>query len=223
MINMDYKRRLSNINNNKTIKLKNNMENKLIKLFEDDFKIKIAYTNKVNVSNDNKKSKKNKFTQNINKLIEILPFNLERMEKENIKFLLTSYSLITLLNNKKCNNKKDYDMETITGINIVIEEKTEEQAIEYVLNKIKIFFKEIDIPIIIKEGGGKTKYFNKGFNIGLLDYKNKKETIIRCSILDKKIIKNFELSEEMQSKIIFDIVLNEMLLINILEYGKRQE
>ena len=221
------------------LEIQNKTTEELLQLFKQDFQIKINYTAKVKVLEEYTKRYKNRIQKydNTFPIFEIdgdwqvlvtdsLPYNLEKLEKENLKFLLTYYSVIRLLDSKQVPMEKDYYISPLLQMNLVIEQKTQQEAINYVLNKINKFFIRINIPVVILEYEGVEGYSSKVYMIGALNHKNEIQTILQCSLLSKELLKDFGLSEEMQNKMIFDIGYSQKLFAyladnNLDKYGMR--
>ena len=236
---MNYKQVLSNLkivksNNTKNknslckdkeIKFQEELTQKFIQQFKQEFQIKFNYSNKIKALEEYKSNYKEiiKKYDSIFQTIEInkdwydsLTYNLKIMEKENTQFLLTYYTITRLLNLKK--DVKYYNS-NLVQINLIIEEKKEEDAIKYVLNKINNFFIIINIPIVIIQYKNINKYSKKAYIICTLNHKNKIETILRCSLISNNLLNNNNnnLSVEMQNKFIFDIGYNQNLYKNLEE------
>lgn len=250
---MNYKQALSDLNlvypdgiskgfplwTEEGLKIQNKTTEELLQLFREDFDIQVNYTSKVKPFNEYKKRYKHRIQKYDNTIpifeidgdwqvliTDALPYNLERLDKENLKFLLTYYSVIRLLDVKQIPMSRDYYISPLLQMNLVIEEKTEEEAIQYVLNKINQFFHKINIPIVILEYEGIEGYSSKVYMVGALNYKNEIQTILQCSLLSKQLLQDFEVSKEMQDKMIFDIGYSQKLFAyladnNLDKYGMR--
>lgn len=250
---MNYKQALSDLNlvypdgiskgfplwTEEGLEIQNKTTEELLQLFREDFDIQVNYTSKVKPFKEYTKRYKHRIQKYDNTIpvfeidgdwqvliTDALPYNLERLDKENLKFLLTYYSVIRLLDVKQIPMARDYYISPLLQMNLVIEEKTEEEAIQYVLNKINQFFHKINIPVVILEYEGVEGYSDKVYMIGALNYKNEIQTILQCSLLSEQLLQDFELSKELQDKMIFDIGYSQKLFAyladnNLDKYGMR--
>ena len=193
-------------------RIQKEIEEKIINLFEEDFKIETNYINKTKVLKNEMKIKKRILNYFNNITSEILPYNLEKMDKENIGFLLTNYYIISLLNNNKSKNEDEYSITSSLVVNLTIGDKTEEDAISYVVDKINLFFNQVNIPIVILEHKNINKQYEKTFIMEVKNKRNKVTNISEISILSKSFLNDLQLSKQMQDKIIFTINFNEKLI-----------
>ena len=205
------------LTNEEKRRIQKEVEEKIINLFEEDFKIETNCINKTKVLKSAIKKIRLNYFNNITS--EILPYNLEKMDKENIGFLLTNYSIISLLNNNKSKSEDEYNITSSLVVNLAIGDKTEEDAISYVLNKINSLFNKINIPIVISEHKNMNKQYKKTFITGVQNSKNKVSNISQFCIISKRVLKDLELSNQMQDKIVFTINLNEKLLEYYAEFN----
>ena len=193
------------------------LEEKIINVFKEDYKIETNYINKTKVLEDKMKTKKSKMDYFDNITNEILPYDIDKMNKENIQFLLTKYSLISLLDNNKSKNDDEYHITSTLVVNLAIEDKTKEEAISYVVDKINMLFNQINIPILISEQDNINEQYEKIFIIRVKNNKNKVKSICEISIISKNFLNDLGLSKQMQDKIIINISFNEQ----IFEYYKQ--
>ena len=193
-------------------RIQKEIEEKIINLFEEDFKIETNYINKTKVLKNEMKIKKRRLNYFNSIAFEILPYNLEKMDKENIGFLLTNYSIISLLNNNKSKNEDKYSITSSLVVNLTIGDKTVEDAISYVVDKINLFFNQVNIPIVIFEHKNMNKQYEKTFIMEVKNKRNKVTNISEISILSKSFLNDLGLSKQMQDKIIFTLNFNEKLI-----------
>ena len=198
------------LTNEEKRRIQNEVEKKIINLFKEDFKIETNYINKTKVLKNKIKKRRLNYFNNITS--EILPYNLEKMDKENIGFLLTNYSIISLLNNNKSKSEDEYNITSSLVVNLAIGEKTEEDAISYVKEKINSFFSHINISIVILDQKSINEQYEKTFIMEVKNSKNKVTSILQLCIISKKLLNDLGLSKRMQDKVIFTINFNEKLL-----------
>ena len=210
------------LTNEEKSKIQKEVDEKIIDLFENDFKIKTNYINKTIVLENSITLKKEKNYKNLDKLIEdTLPYNINRMEKENINFLFTKYNLIGLLETSKFKRNIDnYKISYLTQINLCIENKTEEEVIRYITDKISLFFNKIKIPILILENEDKNEYSDRSYTIGVKNNRNKVNNIAQFSIISDKYLEDLRVGKGMKKKIIFDIRFNEMMYEYYIQFNQ---
>ncbi len=201
------------LTNEEKSKIQKEVDEKIINLFKNDFKIETNYINKTKVLENNGILKKEKNDKSMYKLIEDrLPYNLDRMEKDNVNFLFTKYNLIGLLQTSKFKQNIDkYKISYLTQINLYIENKTEEEAIKYITDKICIFFKQIKIPILILVNEDKKEYADSSYTMGVKNNRNRFNNIAQLSIISKKYLEDLRVGKGIKEKVIFDISFNEKM------------
>lgn len=155
-----------------------------------------------------------------------LPYNLERMDKYNISALLSYYYMIRLLDSKQIPMSRDYYISPLLQFNLVLEKKTKKQAINYVLEKIKLFCKKINLPIVTLEYDGVEGYSEKVYMISAINDKGETQTILQCSLLSTELLNDFDLSKSFKEKYIFDIGYSQKIFAylaynNMDDFGMR--
>lgn len=155
-----------------------------------------------------------------------LPYNLKRMDNEKKNAMLTYYYVVRLLNSKQIPMSRDYYISPLLQFNIALESKTKEDAIIYIIKKIKQFCKKINLPIITLEYPGVKGYSEKVFMISSLNKKMETQTILQCSLLSNELLDSFNISEKLKNKCVFDIGYSQKIFAyladnNMDEYGMR--
>ena len=207
------------LTNEEKRRIQKEIEEKIINLFKEDFKIETNYINKTKVLKKEMITKKRRLKYFENITSEILPYNLEKMDKENIQMLITKLSLISLLDNNTSKNEDEYSITSSLVVNLAIGEKTEEKVVSYLKEKINSLFNQINIPIVISEHKNMNKQYKKTFITGVQNSKNKVSNISQFCIISKRVLKDLELSNQMQDKIVFTINFNEKLLEYYAEFN----
>ena len=140
--------------------------------------------------------------------------------------MLTYYYVLRLLNAKQIPMSRDYYISPLLQFNIVIEDKSENDAIEYIIHKMKKFCKKINLPEITLEYKGVEGYSDKVFMVSSLNKKEETQTILQCSLLSNELLDAFNISNKLKNKFIFDIGYSQKIFAylaenNMDEYGMR--
>lgn len=219
------------------------MQNKAIKIFLDTFSdvgnIEINYPNQIRKLDEFVLEYKDRIDKydaslpifNLNNknnlfITDNLPYNLKKMDTKGINAMLTYYYVLRLLNAKQIPMSRDYYISPLLQFNIVIEDKSENEAIEYIIHKMKKFCKRINLPEITLEYKGVEGYSDKVFMVSSLNKKGDTQTILQCSLLSNKLLEAFNISNNLKNKFVFDIGYSQKIFAylaenNMDEYGMR--
>lgn len=219
------------------------MQNKAIKIFLDIFsdvgKIEINYPKQIRKLDEFVLEYKDRIDKydaslpifNLNNknnlfITDNLPYNLKKMDTESINAMLTYYYVLRLLNAKQIPMSRDYYISPLLQFNIVIENKFENEAIEYIIHKMKMFCKRINLPEITLEYEGVEGYSDKVFMVSSLNKKGETQTILQCSLLSDELLDAFNISNNLKNKFVFDIGYSQKIFAylaenNMDEYGMR--
>lgn len=136
---------------------------------------------------------------------DALPYNLEKMDKENKCALLSYYYMIRLLDSKQVPMSRDYYISPLLQFNLAIDKINKNEAIKYVVEKMKEFCKNINLPVVVLEYDGVKGYSEKVYMVSAMNEKGETQTILQCSLLDDELLDSFNVSKEFKNKYIFDI------------------
>ncbi len=155
-----------------------------------------------------------------------LPYNLKKMDTKGINAMLTYYYVLRLLNAKHIPMSRDYYISPLMQFNVVIKEKSQNEAIEYVIHKLKKFCKRMNLPEITLEYSGVDGYSDKVFMVSSLNKKGETQTIIQCSLLANELLEDFNISNNLRNNFVFDIGYSQKFFAylaenNMDEYGMR--
>ena len=190
-----------------------------LKCFSKDFNIEINYPREIQKINEFS----NKYKDRIQKYdstiaffkdenneeymytTDALPYNLEKMDKENKCALLSYYYMIRLLDSKQVPMSRDYYISPLLQFNLAIDKINKNEAIKYVVEKMKEFCKNINLPVVVLEYDGVKGYSEKVYMVSAMNEKGETQTILQCSLLDDELLDSFNVSKEFKNKYIFDI------------------
>lgn len=190
-----------------------------LKCFSKDFNIEINYPREIQKINEFS----NKYKDRIQKYdstiaffkdenneeymytTDALPYNLEKMDKENKCALLSYYYMIRLLDSKQVPMSRDYYISPLLQFNLAIDKINKNEAIKYVVEKMKEFCKNINLPVVVLKYDGVKGYSEKVYMVSAMNEKGETQTILQCSLLDDELLDSFNVSKEFKNKYIFDI------------------
>ena len=78
-----------------------------------------------------------------------LPSEKWKMDKENKCALLSYYYMIRLLDSKQVPMSRDYYISPLLQFNLAIDKINKNEAIKYVVEKMKEFCKNINFPVVV--------------------------------------------------------------------------
>lgn len=201
------------------LKMQNITIEAFLKCFSKDFNIEINYPKEIQKINEFS----NKYKDRIQKydstiaffkdedneeymyITDALPYNLEKMDKENKCALLSYYYMIRLLDSKQIPMSRDYYISPLLQFNLAIDKMNKNEAIKYVVEKMKKFCKSINLPVVVLEYDGVKGYSEKVYMVSAINEKGETQTILQCSLLDDELLDSFNVSKEFKNKYIFDI------------------
>lgn len=219
------------------------MQNEVIKIFLDVFSdvgnIEINYPKQIQNLDEfilEYKDRINKYDNtlpifNVNHknylfITDNLPYNLKKMDKEEKTAMLTYYYVLRLLDAKQIPMCRDYYISPLLQFNIIMNNKSKNEAIKYIIHKMKNFCKRINLPEITLEYAGVEGYSDKVFMVSSLNRKLDTQTILQCSLLSNELLDSFHVSENLKNKLVFDIGYSQKIFAylaenNMDEYGMR--